>query len=563
MGVKHFYPWYKKKCGECITPCPQRIDTLAIDLNGLFHLCAQKVYRYGTGPSLLIQKNTSLSTSRTNIALFKEICAKMERLRNDINPAKKLILCVDGVAGCGKMYQQRQRRFKTGLTMDINGFNPNSFTPGTKLMDHLTKYVDWYIRNMMTNSKAWQELEVVFSNEKVPGEGEHKIMQYLRVYGNPSETICVYGLDADLIMIGVLLPLNNVYIAREAEYGFIEYIRLDTLKTNILGMMRWPTATSTVPTTPTMSFDPKTALQDFILMSFLVGNDFLPTLPTVTILDGALDMVLEIYLEVGAVHGHLTKVDPVTQQIVFRKEAVLDFFRRFGSREKELVETKYNSQHAFFPDPLVLRNLRIHQQRNVVHFDKYREDYYKAKFRGADRSVRSIVTEYLDGMRWVLNYYRNGIPDWTWFFPYFYGPFLTDFAEVLETYECRPFQLHEPVNPFLQLMMVLPENSKSLIPGELADVGTHLKQYFPDVIEIDLTGKRKEWEGVVILPVIKLDDFVQYYKEHEHTVHPVDKKRNIRGKNFLYRFNPMKRDHFSSFYGNIYDCPVVTTIVNF
>ena len=143
MGVKHFYPWYKKKCGECISPCPQRIDTLAIDLNGLFHLCAQKVYRYGTGPSLLMQKHMNASSSsRTNIALFKEICSKMERLRNDIRPVKKLVLCVDGVAGCGKMYQQRQRRFKTGLTMDVNGFNPNSFTPATKLMDHLTKYVD-------------------------------------------------------------------------------------------------------------------------------------------------------------------------------------------------------------------------------------------------------------------------------------------------------------------------------------------------------------------------------------------------------------------------------------
>ena len=559
MGVKHFYPWYKKKCGDCISPSPPQIETLAIDLNGLFHLCAQKVYRYGTGPSLLIQKNMN-SSSRTNIALFKEICAKMERLRSEINPSKKLILCVDGVAGCGKMYQQRQRRFKTGLTMDIHGFNPNSFTPGTKLMDHLTKYVDWYIRNMMTNSKAWQELEVIFSNEKVPGEGEHKIMQYLRVYGNPSETICIYGLDADLIMIGVLLPLSKVYIAREPEYGFIEYIHLEMLKTNILGMMKWP---GSIPSAPTAPFDAKTALQDFILMSFLVGNDFLPTLPTVTILDGALDMVLEIYLEIGPVHGHLTAVDPTSQQIVFRKQAMTAFFRLFSSREKELIEMKYNSQHAFFPDPLVLRNLRIHQQRTVVHFDKYRADYYKAKFWGTDTSIRTIVSEYLDGMSWILNYYKNGIPDWTWFFPFFYGPFLTDFPEVLDTYECRPFQLHEPVDPFLQLMMVLPENSKSLIPGELANVGEHLKQYFPDVIEIDLTGKRKEWEGVVILPIIQLGDFVAYYKEHEHTVHAVDKKRNIRGKNFLYRFSPMKRDHFSSFYGNIYDCPVVTTIVNF
>ena len=558
MGVKHFYPWYKKKCGECISACPQRVDTLAIDLNGLFHLCAQKVYRYGTGPSLLMQKHLNASsTSRTNIALFKEICAKIERLRNEVSPVKKLVLCVDGVAGCGKMYQQRQRRFKTGLTMDVNGFNPNSFTPGTKLMDHLTKYVDWYVRNMMTNSRAWQDLEVVFSNEKVPGEGEHKIMQYLRVYGNPSETICVYGLDADLIMIGILLPLRNVYVAREPEYGFIEYIHLGVLKTNILQMMRWPEAEGAA------AFDPYTALQDFILMSFLVGNDFLPTLPTVAILDGALDMVLEIYLKIGGAVGHLTAVEPTTNQVVFRRAALLVFFREFSSREKELIEIKYNSQHAFFPDPLVLRNLRIHNQKNVVHFDKYREDYYKAKFRTRTPDRATIVSGYLDGMNWILNYYKNGIPDWTWFYPYFYGPFLTDFPEVLETYESRPFQLHEPVDPFLQLMMVLPENSKSLIPGELADVSTHLKKYFPDIIEIDLTGKRKEWEGVVILPILQLEDFVRYYKEHEGSLHAVDRKRNIRGKNFLYRFNPMKRDHFSSFYGNIYDCPVVTTILNF
>lgn len=555
MGVKYFYPWYKKKCGEgCVlSRCPQQMDTLAIDLNGLFHLCAQKVYRYGNVPTFLIQKNAA-NNSRTNIVLFKEVCAKIERLRAEINPRKKLVLCVDGVAGCGKMYQQRQRRFKTGLTMDVNAFNPNSFTPGTKLMDHLTKYVDWYIRSMMTTSRAWQELEVIFSNEKVPGEGEHKIMQYLRAFGNPSENICVYGLDADLIMIGLLLPLNSVYVAREPDYGFIEYIHLDLLRRNILKMMKWSEGGK--------PFEDTVALQDFILMSFLVGNDFLPTLPTISILDGALDMVVEIYLRVCKVHGHLTSTD-AQSQVVFRKESMTEFFREFGSKEKELVEKKYNSQHAFFPDPLVLRNLRIINQKNVVNFPKYMEDYYKSKFQHADVPVRKVVCDYLDGMNWVLNYYKNGIPDWTWFYPYFYGPFLADFPEVLKTYRAPRFQTHEPVDPFLQLMMVLPENSKSLIPSALADVSIHLKKYFPDIIETDLTGKRKEWEGVVVLPVIRLEDFEAYYNEHEPQVHPVDRKRNIRGKNFMYRFNPMKRDHFSSFYGNIYDCPVVTTIINF
>ena len=57
MGVKHFYIYTKTHFKECLLPRPDKvIDNLAIDLNGLFHLCAQKVYRYGnvtTGPRLL------------------------------------------------------------------------------------------------------------------------------------------------------------------------------------------------------------------------------------------------------------------------------------------------------------------------------------------------------------------------------------------------------------------------------------------------------------------------------------------------------------------------------
>ena len=41
--------------------------------------------------------------------------SKIESLRRKISPKKKLILCIDGVAGCAKMAQQRQRRFRSSL----------------------------------------------------------------------------------------------------------------------------------------------------------------------------------------------------------------------------------------------------------------------------------------------------------------------------------------------------------------------------------------------------------------------------------------------------------------
>ena len=38
----------------------------------------------------------------------------------------------------------------------------------------LSKYIDWYIRKRISEDQYWQSIEVVFSNEKSPGEGEHK-----------------------------------------------------------------------------------------------------------------------------------------------------------------------------------------------------------------------------------------------------------------------------------------------------------------------------------------------------------------------------------------------------
>lgn len=547
MGVKHFYLWYRKHLGETISSHPPKVDILAIDLNGLFHLCAQKVFRYGNVSTLLLQKNRS---QNQNVILFREICRKIERLCLDIHPQKKLILCVDGVAGLGKMNQQRQRRFKTGLTMDTDLFNPSSFTPGTKLMDHLTKYIDWFLRSMMTNHRYWQDLEIVFSNEKVPGEGEHKIMQYIRHLEHSSkETICIYGLDADLILIGLLLERKNVYVAREPEYGFIEYVALSLFREKLSEIMRFSEKL----------FCKEDALRDFVLISCLVGNDFLPTIPTISILDGAFDFFIEAYRRIGKEVGHLTcfKEGDVT----FRIEAFTAFLKEISGQEKQMMEKKYNAQHSFFPDPLVLKNLRIEGQRNVLQFERYRQDYHVTKLKNIP--ISELVHKYLDGSLWVLNYYRKGMPDWSWFFPYFYGPLLMDLLDHITSYSPPIFQLHEPVDPFLQLIMILPESSKDLLPKELNDVSLYLKPFFPDVIEIDLTGKRKEWEGIVILPVIELKVFEEFYKSREGLLTPIDKKRNIKGKNFVYTFNPMRRELFSSFYGNIYDCPICTSIIVF
>ena len=98
-------------------------------------------------------------------------------------------------------------------TSNEQSFDSNCITPGTQFMDYLSKYIDWYIKNKISTEEKWQNIEIIFSTEKAPGEGEHKLINYMRYYGDPNDTFCIHGLDADLIMLalGTHLP-NFLYI---------------------------------------------------------------------------------------------------------------------------------------------------------------------------------------------------------------------------------------------------------------------------------------------------------------------------------------------------------------
>ena len=71
----------------------------------------------------------------------------------------------------------------------------------------------------------------------------------------------------------------------------------------------------------------------------------------------------------------------------------------------------------------------------------------------------------------------------------------------------------------------------------LTDKDSLLKQFCPENIEIDLSGKRKEWEGIVILPIVDINLVKQSYLKLINKVNNYDSKLNITGRSFLYKYD--------------------------
>ncbi|XP_019727107.1 5'-3' exoribonuclease 2 isoform X1 [Hippocampus comes] len=380
MGVPAFFRWLSRKYPSIIVHCVEEkgrecngvripvdttkanpneveFDNLYLDMNGIIHPC--------THPE---DKPAPKNEDEMMVAIFEYI----DRLFNIVRPRRVLYMAIDGVAPRAKMNQQRSRRFraskegmelteeKTRMREEViqrggylppeeikERFDSNCITPGTEFMDNLARCLRYYVADRLSNDPGWRNITVFLSDASVPGEGEHKIMDYIRRQRaqpnhDPNTHHCLCGADADLIMLGLATHEPNFTIIREefkpnkprpcalcgqmgheikecqgvarekrgqhdefadampvSEQEFI-FIRLCVLREYLAREL-------TMASLP-FPFDFERSIDDWVFMCFFVGNDFLPHLPSLEIREGAIDRLVRIYKDV--VHktgGYLTE----------------------------------------------------------------------------------------------------------------------------------------------------------------------------------------------------------------------------------------------------------------
>ena len=182
----------------------------------------------------------------------------------------------------------------------------------------------------------------------------------------PNQRHCMYGQDADLIMLGLashephfalLREIVNFNVggrgrdsARQTVLRQTKNAQFQLLHLSILRQYISLDFAYGCPWSP----DPERLMDDFILLTFLVGNDFLPHLPTLDISEHAFDVLIEGYRTLMAEEpGYLVCNGEIADLPRLEK-----LFNIIGAQEADILKAREEDVKKF--------NARRRKQRGVV-----------------------------------------------------------------------------------------------------------------------------------------------------------------------------------------------------
>ncbi|XP_023037065.1 5'-3' exoribonuclease 1 [Drosophila willistoni] len=593
MGVPKFFRYISERY-PCLSElarehCIPEFDNLYLDMNGIVHNCSHP-------------DDANIHFHLEEDQIFQDIFNYVEKLFHLIKPQKLFFLSVDGVAPRAKMNQQRSRRFRTareaeqletkasqrGEKRQHERFDSNCITPGTVFMERLQLALRSFLRTKISLDPLWQKCRVILSGEETPGEGEHKIMDYIRYLKSqpnfdPNTRHCLYGLDADLIILGLCThELHFVVLREEVKFGRnVKRATLEETRFYLLhlGLLReYLELEFNELSTKEKKLDVAQLIDDWVLMGFMVGNDFIPNLPCLHISSNALPLLYKTYIQVypqlGGNINERGKLNLRRLQIFMTalSEVELQQFEdhfddlkymnakteAFDVDVSEIQSASANGE-SFNSDLVALidnsMKLYDYDSDDEEHFEdltdeasslrhefqNYKRNYYRNKFKREMKGdlVEELTHHYITALQWILDYYYRGVQSWDWYYPFHYAPFISDLKNI-ENVKIH-FQLGRPFLPFQQLLAVLPAASSKLLPIAYHDLmlnpDSALAEFYPTEFESDLNGKKHDWEAVVLIPFIDERRLLEAMRPCENCLTTAERSRNQHGPMYQYDFS--------------------------
>jgi 5'-3' exonuclease len=529
MGIPSYYRTLIQRIPHAIQrKAPVSAKTLVVDMNCMiYHVLKEpkmEAVPYpgsGSGASAGLIWEKKLQT---------EVCSYLTHIWKEAGSPGQTYVALDGVVPYAKIKQQRFRRFKGGAvphtpvqegngtgksSIDGKGgvwgaagtpWDKNAITPGTAFMESMGSML-----KETAKRHGW-----IISDTNDPGEGEHKVLQWLLKTKLTPGPIIVYGLDADLILLCLIAGDKlgapyPIYLLREAM-AFGKLVRLngpDGVKGEVdLCFFQ----ISTLRESLQKGKWTKEQFYDYIFGMSFCGNDFLPTGLSLRIRDEGHSILLAGLHDLWLKGKNLVTID---QEGILKPNALgLKMFAYWISKQEErLILTTIKRKMTARPGEDEADNLPLREQAEKpmvevrgeeVSLKKgWQSEYCKLAI-GEDslEQRKARVSDFWRGWCWILDYYQGRPVDLEWVYPAGYPPLWSDLVEHFEL-PADDWVLREGLKPQEQLALVLPLSSWGLmLKTPYRDLPTKLPQFWPQGFALESFAKRFGWECEPMIPML-------------------------------------------------------------
>ena len=532
-----------EKCYTSIVP--GQAFSMLYDMNGCLYSVANDIY--GLGDSLdgsKFDQRMDITEIRRKfkdnpeelhlkfMSKFKDVLTS--NIIDIVKPTDVLIIGFDGIAPIAKIDQQRTRRFTSAearknhyensrnkkdrrydhiFDQEEYMFNTLLFTPGTDFMNRVCETV----RTWISDNRSKLPPFLYFTDVSERGEAEHKIFKYFDIMikqlteafkgeKNKRSTIDVFrlnahvimGLDSDLFFISLLRIDFAFYWIRSTNYGFkkkktkviskksqkdFTYQPPDELTVIAIAGVRDFIIENMVSSDIKDKQDIYTLIQDFVLLSFHIGDDFVPAMFILNIDPGYIitelmktykminetlieddpenkypfrltkngdiiyynlmiyyslfkDKEEEIYNDKGLLQQYESEVKELKQNnlntsIVLKNlnELRLKYRRenhKFEFENTMLLEGSYEDFVNLWPEIIVCPSMLTRQE-----ISKKEEFYRSVLMKNIDSELDNICNNYFTGLQWNLSYYI-GLDVNNWVYNYMFSPTINHLFSYLE-----------------------------------------------------------------------------------------------------------------------------------
>ncbi|XP_073353445.1 5'-3' exoribonuclease 2-like [Aegilops tauschii subsp. strangulata] len=607
MGVPSFYRWLVEKYPNIVTPaveeedCPAGgaaavyFDNLYLDMNGIIHACFHPEDQTVThmpmhylGPCTIsrvlgrsgLVSHLRLLRTHAGVPSSGDVRRGVPvhvRLHGPpaphVRPRRLLYLAVDGVAPRAKMNQQRARRFKSAKAAKEAELeesimrerfraqgkevlprddaprevsDPNIITPGTEFMEKLSAALEYYVRARLSSHPRWKDVKVILSDANVPGEGEHKIMSFIRAQRSmesydPNTRHCLYGLDVlrQNHQPDICVPVTDKsFTAQELPKvkcrGWFPRItearskgKLPKKPYQFLNIWVLREYLELEMTIPGCKHDIDRLIDDFIFICFLTGNDFIPHIPSLEIHEYAVDLLIDVYKTMyKKMGGYIVDTDKIKD-----KHAA---YVKISRLEKFLHELSLHEEKIFLKRYELREKLLRKIQRQAAE-DEWNERNYEIVEESADvleqecisvctddkpdvtENTLELKRDLKDNLRSKQDLFKNGsskhdrirlgLPGWkSRFYKEKFGAETSNEigrlqTEMVQKYLeglCWVLRYYFSDVPSWSCSCALPKCYSKLMACEESTI----QMFYPSDLAIDTHGKRFLWQGVAKLPFI-------------------------------------------------------------